>query len=891
MVLYPTTNLTVREGTSGVGNVDNTGLTPGTGDLTYRINSAPVPGITIDNDTGQIQVSNTTAPRRSAYEVSVIVSSSHGGNTTARLDVRVITELTGAISYNNLSVVSGNSGFVNVNDSGLTEGTGDVTYEIISGATNGIAIDDDSGQITTDGSLAVGSYPLGVRVSSSDGGETSANLTINAAMGNEMLSGTISYTNLTIREGTSGVGNVDESNLTRGTGDITYSITSAPVAGITVVTNTGQIQVDSTVAEGDYTVQVSVSSSHGGNTSASLTVRVVTELSGDISYNDASFVVGRSGFINVNDSLLNEGTGNITYEITSGGASGININDGLITVGSAATTGVTNYALEVTVSSDDGGSATANLTIEVIISAVQLSGSISYTNLTVRAGTSGVGNVNESNLTRGTGDITYSITSASIPAGISVVTNTGQIQVDSTVTEGDYTVQVSVSSSDGGNTSASLIIRVITELTGAIAYNDLSVPFGSSGFVNVDDSGLTAGTGDITYEITSSPVSGIRIDDDSGQVSVDSTTRLNNYVVDVRVSSSDGGEARTNLNIRITNPVQGSFSYADIETITGTTATGSPDLSRLAPGTGNITYEITSSPVAGIDIDPNSGEVTLSGTTTVGTYAVAVRAFSSDGGDVTTTVTTRIAAGIVGGSFTYPSLASRPASSVVVGTATTITPNLSSLRNQTGFNIRPVSSNIDLGGVSIDENGVINVASEKVGTAQYRVVATGVNGSEVSTDITIRNTLSLAPANLPINSLTTITTIQTSDGSQVNFGNTHLSDNFIIDNNRNVPFNFGSDDLLGYAYHNLSGDTELSYNSQGGYLAVGSLTRGAVSYGLAINPDLMVQGDLRLTVNIGRNSAPTSSGGGYYANTGYVVMLSDGRTSSTTGVSSGAKVC
>ena len=363
-----------------------TPLDRGSGMVRYQITEGGVDGIEIDPVSGHVTVATDT--ETGDYTLEVTVSSTHGGDASDTFDIRVIQELSGSILYDDIRVTQGFTGVGIVDTTDLTEGTGTISYEITSGATNGIIIDNRSGQITVDSSgLSLTNYPLIVRVSSSDGGSDTTSLVATVTRG---LTGRISYTNLTVESRTSGVGNVDESNLTRGTGTITYEIVSTDVPGITIDNSTGQIRVADTTAarENAYEVDVRVSSSEGGENIARANVRVTEPLSGNILYNNIAIASGSVAIGSVVDGGLTEGTGDINYEITGveidgatvnpDSVSGISINQnsGQIIVDNSTTEG--NYTLEVTVSSSDGGSTTANLTVQVSGALEALSGTISY---------------------------------------------------------------------------------------------------------------------------------------------------------------------------------------------------------------------------------------------------------------------------------------------------------------------------------------------------------------------------------------------------------------------------------------------------------------------------------------------------------------------------------
>ena len=392
-------------------------------------------------------------------------------------------------------------------------------------------------------------------------------------------------------------------------------------------------------------------------------------------------------------------------------------------------------------------------------------------------------------------------------------------------------------------------------------------------------SGITRGTGTLTYTITSGGASGITINSGTGQITVAGTTAIGTYTVNVSVQSDiAGGSTAIEGTISVTvQPIDvgGNLTYTAISTDFGTAANATP--SGVTRGTGTLTYTITSGGANGISINSGTGQITVAGTTAVGTYRVNVSVQSDiTGGStpVTGTISVTVRALIpVSGTLNYT--ANIPgASGIRVGNSTAVTiANAGTINNATSYTIVPATAGTDIGGVSINQNnGAISIANaQRVGTARYTVTANGATSDTVTTTVELKSSMVIAASAIPDAATSADGAIQLSGSGTTSIFNVDTQNTFLIDNDRGTAFNFNGANLITHSYRN-SGDNVTSYDSANSRFEVGrSGVSGAVSFGFAINPNLLLGGTLDFTMNVSRS--------GSLGNLGYVVMLSDGRTS------------
>ena len=141
-------------------------------------------------------------------------------------------------------------------------------------------------------------------------------------------------------------------------------------------------------------------------------------------------------------------------------------------------------------------------------------------------------------------------------------------------TVGTYPGAVSLSLIGQGNFTGSvaaepgtLTVLETADVSGDLTYTAISTPFGTA--ANATPSGITRGTGTLTYTITSTAVAGIDIDSTTGEITVADNTAIGTYTVDVSVISDVDDSTAITGSVTVTvNPVDvsGDLTYTAIST-------------------------------------------------------------------------------------------------------------------------------------------------------------------------------------------------------------------------------------------------------------------------------------------------------------------------------------
>ncbi len=233
---------------------------------------------------------------------------------------------------------------------------------------------------------------------------------------------------------------------------VSYSITPALPAGVSLNTTTGVISGTPTVLL-TTTVFTITASNSGGSTSGTFTLTVIDPEPGTFIYNPAS-IVATKGVTVINAVPTISGGAVDSYSITPALPAGVSLNTTTGVISGTPTVLLTTTIFTIT-ASNTGGSTSGTFTLTV--NDVAPSG-LSYASSPVIA-TKGVTVINAVPTISGGEVVSYSITPA-LPAGVSLNTTTGVISGTPTVLL-TTTVFTITASNSGGSTSGTFTLTVI----------------------------------------------------------------------------------------------------------------------------------------------------------------------------------------------------------------------------------------------------------------------------------------------------------------------------------------------------------------------------------------------------------------------------------------------
>ncbi len=420
-----------------------------------------------------------------------------------------------------------------------------------------------------------------------------------------------------------------------GIGPYTYAIVSNNLLppGLTLNASTGVISGIPTQA-GTYSFTTKVTDSKGTTDTTTCTIVVQSSVVNLDCGTCGAAKATVNAYYAVNYSLSG-GASPYAYTLVTGTLPpGLSLNGSTGKISGTPTT-VGSYQFTVKATDSNGNSDTATCTIVVQGPAVNLECGACGSN-SVKIGSAYSAALSASG---GKAAFTYSITSGSLPQGLTLNTSTGTISGTPT-SAGSYTVTFKVVDANGSSDTATCTIVV----TGSAVNLDCGTCGASKATVGVSYSAtysVSGGTGPYTYsKISGSLPPGMSLGNSTGKIT-GTPTAAGTYSFTVKVVDSKGNSDTADCTIVV------SASTLDLQCGTcgnSSAATGTFYSAALAVsgGTGPFTFSAIGSLPPGVLLNASTGAI--SGTpTTAGKYTFTTKVVDSKGNSDTATCTITVA--------------------------------------------------------------------------------------------------------------------------------------------------------------------------------------------------------------------------------------------------------
>ncbi len=450
-----------------------------------------------------------------------------------------------------------------------------------------------------------GSSTITIKATNKDGKTVLQTFTVNAVEG---VAPTItSADHTTFNAGTAGTFTVTST----ATPAATYSVSSGTLpTGVTLNATTGVLSSTTSAVAGVYTFTISASNGVGTAATQPFTL-TIAKAPTITSAASTTFVQGSPSTFNVTST----GTPAATYSVSSGTLpNGVTLNPTTGVLSSTADAALGTYNFTISASNGVGSPATQPFTLTIAQAAAPVFTSNNTASFT--QGTAGSFTFTAT----GTPAPTYSVTSGTLPAGVSLNATTGVLSSTTAAVAGVYTFTVSASNGVGtpANMPFTLNINSAPAITSA---NNTKFAQGIAGSFNVTSTGTPAAT----YSVTSGTLpAGVTLDSTTGLLSSTVNAAVGTYVFTISASNGVGTAATQSFTLTIAAQAAPVFtSAASASFASGTSST----FTFVATGNPKPTYTVTSGSLpAGVALNSTTGVLIISNTAAAGTYNFSVTA-------------------------------------------------------------------------------------------------------------------------------------------------------------------------------------------------------------------------------------------------------------------------
>ncbi|WP_353069585.1 putative Ig domain-containing protein [Tunturibacter empetritectus] len=390
--------------------------TGGTAPYTWSVTGLPA-GLTL----GSNGVIAGTPTATGSFPISVIVTDSQSPAKTASATIPLaVTAAIAPLAITTTTFAGATSTQPYTTTLSATGGTAPYTWSV-TGLPAGLTL--GSNGVIAGTPTATGNFSISVTVTDSQSPAKTASATISLAVTAAIAP--LSITSTTFAGATSTQPYTTTLSATGGTAPYTWSVTGLP-AGLTLGSN--GVIAGTPTATGNFSISVTVTDSQSPAKTASATISLaVTAAIAPLSITSTTFAGATSTQPYTTTLSATGGTAPYTWSVT-GLPAGLALGSNGVIAGTPTATG--NFSISVTVTDSQSPAKTASATISLAVTATPLT----ITTSTLPSGTESTAYSSTLQASGGTPAYTWSISTGSLPAGLTLAATTGVISGTPSVT-------------------------------------------------------------------------------------------------------------------------------------------------------------------------------------------------------------------------------------------------------------------------------------------------------------------------------------------------------------------------------------------------------------------------------------------------------------------------
>jgi hypothetical protein len=566
----------------------------GTTPLSYSVSPSLPTGLSINSSTGAITGTPSATLAATTFTVNVTDVNDAIASNTFSLTVNSAVTATQQVASATLTQGHAATTFTPVTGGG---GTGTLTYSISPGLPTGLGIDPSTGAIdgTPTASLSTTTFTVTVTDANGATATNTFSLTVN---GSVTAAQSIASAMLTQNHAATSFTPVTGSG---GTSLLAYSILPTLPNGLTLDTTTGAISgtPTATLAATTFTVTVTDANSATASNTFSLTVAAAVTATQSIASATLTANTAATSFTPVTGG---GGTSLLSYSVSPTLPAGLTMASasGAITGTPTALSAATTYTVTVT----DANSATASNTFQLTVSPPALTTTQAFATASIVAN-SPVTPFIPVTASGGFGTVTFALSGATLPTGLSFSTTTGQITGTPTalLATTTFTVTATDSATPTPQTSSQSFSLTVTApaltTAQAVPSTTLTVNTPATPFIPVTASG---GFGTVEFALSGATLpTGLSFNASNGQVSGTPTVAAAATVFTVTATDSATPTPQTSsktFSLTVNKAAPGVIVASSPPTaLYGTPVTFTATVSGGASPTGTVTFKVDGTPI------------------------------------------------------------------------------------------------------------------------------------------------------------------------------------------------------------------------------------------------------------------------------------------------------